>query len=399
MRIAYPTSEFVSENKNFSGGLANYLYRLLLHLKNVGHEPVIIVSSDRNETINFNGIAVYRVKLFPKYWYRFLNRITFRIFAPALYEILQSWWLNQKIKELHKERPFDIIQYPSYMSVGFFRNRKIPSVLRISSIIKLWHQADEYNCEALQLKQIYWLENFVFRHANQIFGPCEMINKTAEQISNKKVKLIETPFYNEILANDETIVNQIKISTNNNPYLLYFGTIAVYKGLLEISEVIQNILSQFPDLYFVFIGKSSDYKGISMIELIKKQAGNHADHTIFLNPIKHEQLYPIINASLAVVLPSRVDNLPNTAIEAMALGKVVIGTYEGGFQQFIEDGKSGFLFQNSKPETLFEKIKQTMQLSDSQKNEIEESAKNRITKLKPEIVINQLLEYYKTIIN
>ena len=132
MRIAYPTSEFVSEAQNFSGGLANYLYRLSLLLKKNGHEPVIIVSADKNETINFNGVDVYRVKLFPKYWYRILNKITFNIFAPALYEILQSWWLNHKINELHQLKPFDIIQYPSYMSVGFFKNRKIPTVLRIS---------------------------------------------------------------------------------------------------------------------------------------------------------------------------------------------------------------------------------------------------------------------------
>ncbi len=46
---------------------------------------------------------------------------------------------------------------------------------------------------------------------------------------------------------------------------------------------------------------------------------------------------------IVLFLPSRIDNLTNTCIESMALGKVVIGTQGAIFEQLIEDGVNCFL--------------------------------------------------------
>lgn len=45
MRIAFLTTEFVNES-NFSGGLANYLLRVCLGLKELGHKPKVFVITD-----------------------------------------------------------------------------------------------------------------------------------------------------------------------------------------------------------------------------------------------------------------------------------------------------------------------------------------------------------------
>ena len=45
-----------------------------------------------------------------------------------------------------------------------------------------------------------------------------------------------------------------------------------------------------------------------------------------LDKLPHRQLYPVIAGARLVVLPSLIENLPNAGLEAMALGRAVIGT-------------------------------------------------------------------------
>ena len=99
-----------------------------------------------------------------------------------------------------------------------------------------------------------------------------------------------------------------------------------------------------------------------------------------------------------VVLPSRLDNFPNTCIEAMAFGKVVIGTYKTSFEQLIEDKVSGILCEHTNPQSLMTAIDYGMMLSEKEKLQIGKIAKARIEKLKPEIVVKQLVDYYKSVI-
>ena len=57
-----------------------------------------------------------------------------------------------------------------------------------------------------------------------------------------------------------------------------------------------------------------------------------------------------------VVLPSLIDNFPNACLEAMGLGKVVIGTVGTSFDELISEGTTGFLVSPNNPEALADKI-------------------------------------------
>ena len=79
----------------------------------------------------------------------------------------------------------------------------------------------------------------------------------------------------------------------------------------------------------------------------------------------------------------------------MAHGKVVVGTKGNSFEQLIKDEESGFLCESENPESLMETINKVVTLDDFQRKNIGERAKKRITKLRPEKVVTQLLSYYK----
>ena len=58
------------------------------------------------------------------------------------------------------------------------------------------------------------------------------------------------------------------------------------------------------------------------------------------------------SAADVMVVPSRLDNLPNTATEAMACGTPVVAFRTGGLPEIVDDGISGRMADAFEPEDL-----------------------------------------------
>jgi hypothetical protein len=118
LRIAFATPEFVTESY-FDGGLANYLHRVSKALAQLGHDVHIVTLSTKNDDeFDHEGVMVHRVM--PKVgWYRF-NRLTGSSLTTTLHWLNFSAQTYRKLKQLHRRRPFDLIQYPNYSSCGLF---------------------------------------------------------------------------------------------------------------------------------------------------------------------------------------------------------------------------------------------------------------------------------------
>ncbi len=64
---------------------------------------------------------------------------------------------------------------------------------------------------------------------------------------------------------------------------------------------------------------------------------------IYLGALPKPQLYAVLRGAEAAVLPSLVDNLPNTVIESLMLGLPVIGSAGASIDELIEPGITGEL--------------------------------------------------------
>ena len=229
-------------------------------------------------------------------------------------------------------------------------------------------------------------------------APSNLNAKAVEKAISKPVTVIETPFILETEYLDDSFY---QTHLKNKKYLLFFGTIGLMKGCGTIAEIIYDVLQHDPNLSFVFVGKDTGYlgyEGVSIMDTIRENAKEHSTRVIHLNRLTHQYLYPIIANAYAVVLPSRVDNMPNTCLEAMGHKKIVIGTDGASFEQLIVDGVSGFLCQKDNPQDLLLKIKQVLSLNSEDKLNIEQKAYERIKELQPEKVVNQLVDFYRRVI-
>jgi glycosyltransferase involved in cell wall biosynthesis len=86
----------------------------------------------------------------------------------------------------------------------------------------------------------------------------------------------------------------------------------------------------------------------------------------YLGTIIEERLMSIVyNAADLFVIPSLIDNLPNTAIEAICCGTPVIGFKTGGIPDIIEHGINGMLADKINAESLAVRIASALQNLDS----------------------------------
>jgi len=96
---------------------------------------------------------------------------------------------------------------------------------------------------------------------------------------------------------------------------------------------------QEPELTMLWAGESWN----AAVENYRDMWGEQASQVRWLGYIPKPQLYAVLKRAEAVVIPSRVDNLPNTLIESLLLNIPVIGSLGASIDELIEPGISGEL--------------------------------------------------------
>lgn len=105
----------------------------------------------------------------------------------------------------------------------------------------------------------------------------------------------------------------------------------------------------------------------------------------------------LLNAEM-YVLPSIMDNSPNSLCEAQLIGTPVIASYVGGLPQMVENGETGILYPYNEPYALAFKI---MDLHNSPERQIYLSENERLKardRHNPELLACRLENIYSTII-
>lgn len=391
MHIVYVTPEFVTENKG--GGLASYLANIARIMVLYGHQVTIVVASEQNDDaiVWQENITVERVK-----------KPQGNLLVPVRI-MVQSRKLHVRVKQVHRKHPIDFIQYASYEAVGLFHSRRIPSAVRISSDCVSWREYKVYDYCEEDIRRCYLtdrLEYHAEKKIGNIYGPS---HATAELVSERihcPISIIESPFFLTKTEYDNSVYDEI---LQGKKYYLSHSSMSCLKGSHVIAQAIPEICERDPEAYFVFAGSDHgifyrDGKSESAKDYILRYAGQFADRIVFLGTLDRKSLFPIVKHAFACLMPSRIDNMPNTCIEAMSMGKIVIGTRGASYEQLIEDGVSGYLVGIDCPEELIAAVFKVNALSEDERRQMEDRAKEVTGRFEPEETYKRVIRYYEDII-
>ena len=162
-------------------------------------------------------------------------------------------------------------------------------------------------------------------------------------------KFIEFGVNPERVVHIPNFLDREKPSVNkrddNKRYFLYFGRLSEEKGILTLIKAMEGIKS---DLYIVGSGplrsKIENYisqQKLSNIKLMGFKSG--------------QELINIVGNAEAVVLPSEwYENGPYSAIEALQVGRPIIGAKIGGIPELVNN--NGYLFKMGNIESLVDAL-------------------------------------------
>ena len=344
MRIAFITPEFVTDYKD-GGGLGNYLNRIGKLLVEHGHHVEVFVSSHLEPRILIHeGIRVERV---PPISRKLTAKVLRRLCALAGLGVplafhSQARALASTMERRHRDAPFDIVQSADYRAVGLAVRRAKGRVhlVRCSCPIDLYNEADDRKDRRARWQEK--LERAAIRRADKAYAPSRLVADHYQNQHGIVMHVLRPPVALEVAPATERPCGLPK------RFLLYFGQLTRRKGLIWLGEALNRAFVKDSTLRMVWIGRGD----FGEIGKVLSELGPHRSKVQVLYPLTKPELYSLIRHAEASVLPSLVDNLPNTVIESLMLGTPVIGTRGASIDELVEHGVTGELVSKGDVEGL-----------------------------------------------
>jgi glycosyltransferase involved in cell wall biosynthesis len=183
--------------------------------------------------------------------------------------------------------------------------------------------------EALSLKEKY--EGAAFVVAVSDFGRCQVYRWCALE-HWAKVHVVRCGVDQSFLDADTTPV------PDTNRLVLVAG-LTEQKGHLLLLQALKRVADQGHDFEMLFVG---DGPLRPVIEAQIKKLGLDGKVRL-LGWQTNAQVREHLRSSRALIMPSFAENLPVAMMEALAMGRPVLGTYIAGVPELVENGVNGWL--------------------------------------------------------
>lgn len=400
MHVVFLSHGFPVEGLVYTSGAGNYVANMAKTLVKFGHEVTVVVEAYSNDIFEWEGVCVHKIRATRGFKNTGRPMPTYKKFLKNL---CRSFWYNQEVNKINRKTPVDIVQCVNTYGIGLLRRKRIPYTIRISDYPPLISGANReefdfdrcVNSKRLDEDMQFW----ALKAADILIAPSYLMKSLVEKKTAKKVHVVEGP----IIVDDYNLDKVGELDVIPNKYWVTYGAMSYLKEVHILAQIIDDLLDEYPDMKYVMIGKDREllYQGefIKASDMYNLKIIKNRNRFIFTGEISdRKKLYSIVKNAYACILPTRIDNLPNTCMESMALGKIVVSTFGTSVEQLITSGYNGFLAGVDNADDLYSKIELVMRMPADEKIIMEERAKERTKNLNPEYVYFQMIQLYENAI-
>ncbi len=180
-------------------------------------------------------------------------------------------------------------------------------------------------------------------------------------------------------------------NSGNSNRVGFLGRLSKSKGVDILISAFKKIHREFPDAQLHIAGNGIEGENLRrLVEDLDIQ-----ERVFFIGSISANEVRKFMASLNFLVVPSRMDNLPTVALEALSTGTPVIGSDSGGIPDIIKDGYNGLLFKNENINDLCEKMEQIL----SDKNSRQNLSMNARTSFEDKFSIHSLMPGFEQLIN
>ena len=339
LRVAFLSPEFVTETTN-EGGLASYLARMTEALVEAGHRPEILtLTRSESGTTDFRSVPVHRVHApsasHPLWMTARRASQHLGLAIEVVTELAGAYALARRLADLERAEHFDAVQSADFGFTGLFvpHRRWRTHVVRCSWSGELYLRTD---ADTLPLKAplVGLIERRCIRRADRAYAPSRYLADYFRSRHGLDLDVVRPPL-KSLQSPDAPVPPDLPAK-----YLVHFGQLRRRKGTDAVTAALPLVWASVPDFRMVWAGPEEEP---GLVARARALWGEHSHKVLHLGAIDRPRLMTVLARATAAVLPSAVDNLPNTVIESLSLGVPVIGSAGASIDELIQDEVNGYL--------------------------------------------------------
>ena len=177
-------------------------------------------------------------------------------------------------------------------------------------------------------------------------------------------------------------------------HLLFLGLINEEKGIFDLIQAIAESKEQLRGKLLFHIA------GNGMVARLKNEINDNdlQDIVKYEGWVDHQAKHGLLFDCDALILPSYIEGLPLSILEAMSYHKPILSTPVGGIPSVLEDGENGFIIAPGDGKGFIERIMYLMEHEDIAKS-MGESSFKKIKEHFPKSVTRELVKLYEELIS
>ncbi|MBQ9375897.1 MAG: glycosyltransferase [Ruminococcus sp.] len=185
-----------------------------------------------------------------------------------------------------------------------------------------------------------------------------------------KTTCINNPFDFSMLADS----GLKKPDSYDKKIYLFYGQVIDFKGIEQLMEAFCDFAKNKNDVELHVAGMLPDIYKDTFDELLKKYGNGKIS---YLGNLSYDKIIAELFSVHTVVIPSLwIENYPNTALEATAVGCLVLGSERGGMREII--GTDRFIFSVLDKDSIIDKLELAYSISDEEYKKITKENKERV---------------------
>ena len=217
----------------------------------------------------------------------------------------------------------------------------------------------------------------------------EQVDALHSKTISTAAKITETKVleWADKLTTDSKIVKKMYKEKLNVDFEFFYAPLDIKKF-----EKLKNVEKK--EKQIIFIGRDSYEKGIDILKGIESKIDAKI---IYCTDMKWEDAMENLKASRLLVIPSRMESIPQVIKEAFYLKIPIIATNVGGISELITDDKTGILIPPNDPKNLENAINKLLVDNETSKRLANAGYEFVMKNLTWEILLPKYVNFYKNL--
>lgn len=302
---------------------------------------------------------------------------------PILREAAIVRLIRNRILELLENEPVDLIHAhsPALCGLGALQAARSKGIPFVYELRAFWEDAavdqNKTSTSSLRYRLSQKLEDYVVRRADAVVGISQSILDELKKRKTDPAKLFHVPNGVDVekfspVSRDEALA--AKLGLGNEPIMGFIGSLYRWEGVAWLVRAVAKLRHRGTPCKLLIIGDGQEMPAVC--EAVREL--NAGEYVQILGKVSHDEIERYYSVVDVLVYPRHSIRLtelvtPLKPLEAMALGKAILGSDVGGIRELVESEKTGILYRADNVEDFCAQAKRLLSQTSLQRKLGEEA--------------------------